>query len=321
MKKVFIFFFIFLSMVLSVSAEDKPIITVLDFNSDGVSESEMKSIINYLSSSLFKTGKFTVIDVNQRENILNELEFSLSGCTDESCYLEVGKMLSAEGIVVGSLGRVGSRFLLTAKLLKTETGATISSADGMYKDLDELLDDIYKAAEELGKPFGDDSVFVEAEQPENIKKKPEAEETSDYEAEPEAVAEPDSEKVPADINWPAWGSLAGAAGCIGSGGYLLAVSLPLMFDYLDAQTAYDNAADADSAAALYTSAENARTAAVNGNVNLYIPLGIGLSAAGIGLGVLSAVLFSDSNRAEAETVQTAVLPVRNGVMLSFRMSY
>ena len=38
------------------------------------------------------------IEVSQRDNILKEMEFSLSGCSDESCMLEVGKMLSAESI-------------------------------------------------------------------------------------------------------------------------------------------------------------------------------------------------------------------------------
>lgn len=64
----------------------------------------MKSIISLLSSALFQTGEFTVIDVSERERLLQELEFSMSDCTDESCLREVGRMLSAEGIAAGNLG-------------------------------------------------------------------------------------------------------------------------------------------------------------------------------------------------------------------------
>jgi hypothetical protein len=109
----------------------------------------MRSIISLLSSALFQTQKFTVIDVSERERLLQELEFSMSDCTDESCLLEVGRMLSAEGIVVGNLGKVGNRYILSAKLLETETAKTLNTADGFYDDLDALVDDIYILANKL----------------------------------------------------------------------------------------------------------------------------------------------------------------------------
>jgi len=71
----------------------------------------MQSIITLLSSALFRTDKFTVIDVGQWAAILSEMEFSNSGCSDESCQLEIGKLLSSEMIVVGDITKVGSRYL------------------------------------------------------------------------------------------------------------------------------------------------------------------------------------------------------------------
>ena len=130
-------------------AEDKSIITVLDFKTDSFSRQEMTSIISLLSSALFKTDKYTVIDVTERDNLLKELEFSVSDCSDEDCQLEIGKMLAAEMIVVGSLSMVGSKTILTAKILATGTGRTLSTADGIYKDVDELVDDIFDFAKDL----------------------------------------------------------------------------------------------------------------------------------------------------------------------------
>ena len=97
MKRIIIVL-LFLAVLVPAFTQDKPIITVLDFSTDGVSENEMRSIISLLSSALFQTQEFTVIDVSERERLLKELEFSVSDCTDESCLLEVGRMLSAEGI-------------------------------------------------------------------------------------------------------------------------------------------------------------------------------------------------------------------------------
>lgn len=129
--------------------DDKAIITVLDFKTDSFSKQEMTSIISLLSSALFKTGKFTVIDVTERDNLLKELEFSVSDCSDESCQLEIGKMLAAEMIVVGSLSQVGSKTILTSKILETGTGRTLHTADGIYDDVDLLVDDIFGFAQEL----------------------------------------------------------------------------------------------------------------------------------------------------------------------------
>ena len=59
--------------------QTKPIITVLDFKTEALSQTEMKTVLSLLSSALFNTGKYTVIDVTQRESLLKEIEFSSSG--------------------------------------------------------------------------------------------------------------------------------------------------------------------------------------------------------------------------------------------------
>ncbi|MBN2051183.1 MAG: hypothetical protein JW760_12095 [Spirochaetales bacterium] len=312
MKKcTYIILVLLLAVLNPLAAQEKPIITVLDFSVDGVSEAEMRSIINVLSSALFKGGVFTVIDVSQRENVLKEMEFSMSGCTNESCYLEVGKLLSAEGIVVGSLGKVGSRYVLSVKLLKTETAATVSTADGMYADLDKLLDGINEVALELGEPYRETAVTVEEPAP------------AVAEAAPEKPEKPVREKhaEPLSINIPAWVSVAGGLGCLGTGAYFLAISLPLFIDFIEARRAYRAAEDEATAEELYLAADTAWQAALAADVNTNLTIGAGLTAAGIGLGVLSAVLFFPKDKTEAPPVETAFLPVPGGMMLAFRVRY
>jgi branched-chain amino acid transport system substrate-binding protein len=132
-----------------LASQNIPIITVLDFKTNNISAADMRSIISLLSSALFKTGRFKVIDVTQRDTLLKELEFSMSGCTDESCQLRIGKMLSAEQIVVGDIAKVGTRYMLSSKMLQTETAGTLASADGIYPTMDALVDDLYAIASTL----------------------------------------------------------------------------------------------------------------------------------------------------------------------------
>lgn len=47
-KKLYLLLLIFTCLVSVYSQEDKPIITVLDFDANGISQSEMRSIISIL---------------------------------------------------------------------------------------------------------------------------------------------------------------------------------------------------------------------------------------------------------------------------------
>lgn len=143
---------VLLCIALVLSAADKAVITVLDFRIDGVSEKEMRSLVSLLSSALFQTGKYKVIDIIQRDALLKEVAFSAADCADETCQLEIGKMLSAEAIVVGTVGKLGSRYMLSAKMLQTETAETLSVADGVYVSLDAMVDGLSAIAARLAGP-------------------------------------------------------------------------------------------------------------------------------------------------------------------------
>ncbi|MBI9104070.1 MAG: hypothetical protein JEY99_16765 [Spirochaetales bacterium] len=140
-------FIILISAILP--AEERPILTVLDFSVSNISVGDMSAIVSFMSSAIFETGKYQVIDKGQRDVILEELQFSNSGCSDESCQLEIGKLLAAEYIVVGDISKVGSRYILNTRILETESSKTINTARGLYSDLDELLDNMDGLAGEL----------------------------------------------------------------------------------------------------------------------------------------------------------------------------
>ena len=124
-----------------VFPQNKPIITILDFKGSNIAESEIFVFVDYITSIVVDAGKYRVIDRSQRETLLKEIEFSLSGCTDEACQLEIGRLLSAKYIIIGSLGTIGSRYILNMKMIDIETSETIASASERYVSLDALIDD------------------------------------------------------------------------------------------------------------------------------------------------------------------------------------
>jgi len=133
---------LFLSFpVFTEETTEKPIITILDFQLSNVSKEEGAVIVDFLMSYIVETHDFRVIDRKERAAILEEIEFSVSDCTDEECQIQIGQLLSANQIIVGSLGRVEDRCLLNIKLLDVQTGETIRTASEKYRSMNFLVDD------------------------------------------------------------------------------------------------------------------------------------------------------------------------------------
>ena len=117
-----------------------PVVAVLDFRIENLAPSDGKLIQDLLASALIQTRLYRVLDRSQQENILREIERSLSACNDEKCQIEIGRMLSADRILVGSLGRVGERYVISAKLLDVRSGEALASSSQIYRSLEELVE-------------------------------------------------------------------------------------------------------------------------------------------------------------------------------------
>jgi hypothetical protein len=149
MKRLALGACVLLASALTLAAVDRPVITVLDFKTNNVAEGDMRVFVSLFSAALFETQQYTVIDVSQRDALLKEVAFSMQDCSDESCQLEIGKQLAAEMIVVGDLGKLGSRLTVSARLLETATGKTLRTASGIYSTMDDLVDELSTLAAKL----------------------------------------------------------------------------------------------------------------------------------------------------------------------------
>ncbi|MCK5249026.1 MAG: hypothetical protein KAJ98_03625, partial [Spirochaetaceae bacterium] len=78
-----------------------------------------------LSFELSDESVFIVIDRGKRNDALEEINFSLSGLSDEKASLDVGRLLTANYMVIGEIIEMDRKFLVTMKLLEVETGAIV----------------------------------------------------------------------------------------------------------------------------------------------------------------------------------------------------
>jgi len=82
---------------------------------------------------------------------LKEQGLQQSGaCNTSECFAEVGKILGAERMIGGSIGKVGEVFTVTVRIIDVETAVIISTAQRDYSGkLGGLLNELKNSAQEL----------------------------------------------------------------------------------------------------------------------------------------------------------------------------
>ena len=138
-------FFLSLLVILSLSAihlqaQQKSRIAVLPFTGVEVPAHEARVVTSLFETAMVKTGMYSVIEQNQITDILEAQAFSLSGCTDDACAVEVGKLLAAELIVLGELSKVGGRYIANAKIVDVGLGRNVNADSVSAADIAEMTD-------------------------------------------------------------------------------------------------------------------------------------------------------------------------------------
>ena len=104
-------------------------IAVLDFDGDGVSQSETRTLTNRLRDEMFNTGIYIVLERGKMDEVLKEQGFQQTGCVTSECAVEVGNMLGVQQMIGGSIGKVGNIYTVSARIIDVQTGEVLKSAN------------------------------------------------------------------------------------------------------------------------------------------------------------------------------------------------
>jgi len=130
-----------LAMVAGMQAKEKPTIAVLTLkNANDVSDGEAQIITDRLRIELFKTGNVEVMEREQMDVVLKEQGFQASGaCSDEGCMVEMGQLLGVQFMIAGSIGKLGSMFLLNCRSVNISTAKIVKVVS---VDIDGEIEDV-----------------------------------------------------------------------------------------------------------------------------------------------------------------------------------
>lgn len=115
----------------------KKIIAIVDFEVIKGREKEAGRVtLEGLTSALIDSGHFTVVERSKLKTIMNELELSLSGVTKETPEKVIGKLLTADIILTGTLADIEGAWDINLRLVNVRTGeamAAISMRTPLFK--------------------------------------------------------------------------------------------------------------------------------------------------------------------------------------------
>lgn len=121
-----------------------PLIAVMPFASRSVDAEALDGIGAALSSELLRTGRMRVLERDQVDAILREQSFQASGsCEGGECAVELGRLLSVDQMIVGSIAKVGETYSVTARQVRVGSGEVIRSVTHNTRArVDAILTDI-----------------------------------------------------------------------------------------------------------------------------------------------------------------------------------
>jgi len=109
-----------------VQVEDKPTLAVMPLAGANISPQDLKIYSDRLEQELFITKKYTLVEREMMNTVLEEQGFQQSGCTTDECAVQIGQLLGVQQLISGSIGKIGDIYSISIKIIDIETAEIIN---------------------------------------------------------------------------------------------------------------------------------------------------------------------------------------------------
>jgi TolB-like protein len=119
--------FLCAGLLYSESPELSRTMAVLDIRSNCLTKEDVYVVSDRLSTELFRTKRFTILERSQIDQILKEQGFQQAGCVNDQCAVEAGQLLGVQLIVLGRVDKIGTMFSVNLRIIDVATGKMINA--------------------------------------------------------------------------------------------------------------------------------------------------------------------------------------------------
>ena len=139
MKKISLIIMLLLAFTMTATAQNKKMkIAVMDFKAGvGVNANEGEGLSDMLINTLYESGKFSIVERSQINQVLKEQKFQASELTNEQ-LAEVGRILGVESVLIGTVnflaehknpdGSMTGEYNVDVRAVDVESGEVVTTA-------------------------------------------------------------------------------------------------------------------------------------------------------------------------------------------------
>jgi len=118
-------------------------VAIMDFGGEDISARDAKKVSDLIRTEIVNTGQYTVIERNEMGKILQEQGFSMTGCTEVSCAVQAGKLLSARKMLVGTVMKLDESLIINGRIIDVQRG----TAEYAHKEIAQSRQDLVRAVD------------------------------------------------------------------------------------------------------------------------------------------------------------------------------
>ena len=117
----------------------------------GIAKDQCIALTDILIDEMVKMKKYTVIDRANRDKIISEAGFQQTACVEQSCTIELGRILRVGKMAQGTITKLEDAYIVNLQIVNVETGAVESFARETCEKckMDNLITLISSAARKL----------------------------------------------------------------------------------------------------------------------------------------------------------------------------
>jgi len=152
----------------SLFSQDQLRIAIMDFqNLSNISNLDYleKAIPEILITDLSLSKEIKIVERTRLEEILKEMQLTLSGAVDQERIVEVGKIAGAKAILLGSIIKAGETFRIDSRLIDASTGEVILAEKKEWSSESEVIAAVDLLAEQIIKSLTGESIQISEKEP------------------------------------------------------------------------------------------------------------------------------------------------------------
>lgn len=129
MKKHLFFVLMLMALSLTATAQNKKMkIAVMDFKAGvGVNVNEVEGLSDMLINTMYESGKFSIVERSQINQVLDEQKFQASELTNEQ-LAQVGRILGVESVLIGTVNYLSGEYNVDVRAVDVESGEVVTTA-------------------------------------------------------------------------------------------------------------------------------------------------------------------------------------------------